>query len=146
MGPTTPGPAALIVDCPSSDYVPALTSHPAFSPWLGGGKSAAVIVHLAPYEVCVALPDVLCLLQLVDNCTRQTWTGVGLLACHASFVHVWQLLAQNSCHSAVGMLMPCSRAHKSALMFWAQPQQPLQPLQHGMGILLPASPACRGAA
>ena len=52
MGPTTPGPAALIVDCPSADFLPVLTGHPGFAPWLDGGKLAAVVVHLAPSEVC----------------------------------------------------------------------------------------------
>ena len=48
----------MIVDCPNERFISELASSPAFAAWQNGGKSAAVVVHLAPHEVrnTVTLP------------------------------------------------------------------------------------------
>ena len=64
MGASTPGPAAMIVDCPDVRFLPHLVSHADFAAWqlrpasgTGSdrssppGKQATVVIHLSPAEV-----------------------------------------------------------------------------------------------
>ena len=49
MEPGQPGPAALILDCPHSTYLPALSSSPALRDL--DPAALSVVIHLAPAEV-----------------------------------------------------------------------------------------------
>ena len=54
MEPGTPGPAVLVVDCPTGSYLDSLVAAPALKAWAADAEKSArlqLVVHLAPAEV-----------------------------------------------------------------------------------------------
>ena len=62
MDPSSPGPIFIFVDCPTSEYIPALLSvHPVLcsfqEPNVGTpSKEVTLVVHIDPASIC-GLPD-----------------------------------------------------------------------------------------
>lgn len=73
----TPGPVALIIDCPDQDYVPSLTSAPQLRNLTEASSAAgvAIAVHLAPHEV--KAPSLLLICQ-EDRLTLQAHLEIPL--------------------------------------------------------------------
>jgi ribonuclease Z len=59
IGPETPGPISIIVDCPTEEYLMPLVTHPIWARYLpspSNPSSPAVVIHMTPFGVLSSEP------------------------------------------------------------------------------------------